>query len=283
MDKQQNKRASKGTKTKAYTKSEADIPSSESTDSLTENTKAPDGSTTRVDIGLDASTSTVGLCVIDSETGDMIKLTYLDLSSKVKYEDLYDKVNATRDFISNLVKQNPNWVLNKVCIEQFAKQFTPGFSSADTLFTLAMFNHAICQYVYDNFKMKPEKINVRTARKNANVIIDYKDRSKTTKQKVFNKVKEINPNFPWFTYIAKAGKHKGTSVYGKQNEDMADAWVVAMGGWMTYNRLMEEQVKKGRHKVGDPKTGKMRTLSLEEYRARNKNSNPYTAPAIMGT
>lgn len=221
---------------------------------------------TVVDIGLDASTTTVGVCVIDSESGDLVSLTYLDLSSKTKYEDIYEKVAATRDYLSTLIKTN-NWKLNKVSIEEFAKQFTPGFSSADTLFTLATFNHSICQFVYDTYGLRAKKVNVRTARKELYVNVNYKDKSKSTKQKVFDIVRKMNPDFPWFTYIAKAGKNKGNEIYGKQNEDMADAWVVAKGGWMDQFRLAEEEIKRGRILVQDKVTGKRRPKTLAEYRA----------------
>lgn len=264
MDKRKNKRDSEGTKTKAFRKGEEPEASPTLTESQSGFVK-PSSGLQKVDIGLDASTATVGVCVIDSETGDLVKLTYLDLSSKAKYDDIYDKVDATRIFLKDLINSNP-WEINKVSIEEFAKQFTPGFSSADTLFTLAMFNHAICQFVFDTYNMKPHKVSVRTARKELYVNVDYKDKSKTTKQKVFDKVKEMNPTFPWFTYMCKAGKSKGLEVFGKQNQDMADAWVVAKGGWMTQDRLKEEEVKRGRILIKDPITGKKRPLTLEEHK-----------------
>ena len=236
-------------------------------ESLEENTKPSEslvGQT--VDLGLDASTTTVGVCAIDSESGELVSLTYLDLSSKVKYEDIYEKVKATRDYLADLISKN-NWKLNKVSIEEFAKQFTPGFSSADTLFTLATFNHSICQFVYDTYGLRAKKVNVRTARKELYINVNYKDKSKSTKQKVFAIVRELNPTFPWFTYIAKAGKNKGNEVYGKQNEDMADAWVVAKGGWMDQFRLAEEEIKRGRILVKDQKTGKLRPKTMAEHKA----------------
>lgn len=198
-----------------------------------------------IEIGLDASTTTVGVSIINSDTGELILLTYLDLSSKAKYEDIFEKIEAAREYLASLLRTN-NWTLKDVHVEEYVKQFTPGFSSADTLFTLAIFNHSLCQYFYDKHRIKPNKINVRSVRKNLGINVDYKDKTKSTKQKVFDIVRNENPNFPWFTYIAKSGKNKDQSVYGKQNEDMADAWVVGFGGWLSKSptRIYEYQKKK---------------------------------------
>lgn len=241
MVRKQNKRNSSGTKEIANTEQDQNIKHFDNASSVGEtqpSTTQPEQNTNPsriIDIGLDASTTTVGICVLDNLTGDLIELTYLDLSSKVKYEDLYDKIKATREHLKNLIISG-NYTLGNVFIEEAAKMFSAGFSSADTLFTLAKFNHSICQFFYDVFDFKPIKINVRTARKQTGVNIDYKDKTKTTKQKVFDMVKNINPSFPWFTYLAKAGKNKGLIVYGKQNEDLADAWVIAKGGHLAYTK-----------------------------------------------
>ena len=182
-----------------------------------------------VDIGFDISTSVIGICVLDATTGNLEKLTYIDLTNS-KFEDIYDKVIFARNEINDLINNNP-WEIKNLIVEEFAKQFSAGFSSANTLFTLAMFNHAICQYLFDRINIKPNKVNVRTMRKLLQINIDYKDKSESTKQKIFKHVKNINPSFPWLTHVAKSGKYKDQVVYDKENEDMADSWVVAKGFW----------------------------------------------------
>ena len=187
----------------------------------------------KVDIGFDISTSVIGICVLQSATGNMLHLSHIELSS-TKFADIYEKVSESRKVIRKLFSSH-SWTLNEISVEEFAKQFSPGFSSADTLFTLAKFNHAICQFIYDEYGIKPNKVNVRTMRKTVGININYKDKSKTTKQKVLDMVMNINPSFPWLTHLAKSGKFKGTIVNDKENEDMADSWVVAKGNWITVN------------------------------------------------
>lgn len=191
-----------------------------------------------MDIGLDISTSVIGVCVLNAGNGEMISLTHIELKS-TKFEDIYEKVDEARTVLKALISSNPNWRLRNIAVEEFAKQFSAGFSSADTLFTLAKFNHAICQFIYDTYQIKPVKVNVRTMRSVLGINIDFKDKSKTTKQKVFDLVKEKNPEFPWLTHVAKNGKSKGQIVYDKQNEDMADSWVVARGNWNSINNILK--------------------------------------------
>ena len=75
-----------------------------------------------VDIGLDISTSCTGICVLDSKTGQLVKLTHKKL---VKFEDEYEKAD---NFLSDWI--DPSWKVRRIYIEEAAKKFTPGFSSA---------------------------------------------------------------------------------------------------------------------------------------------------------
>ncbi len=197
-----------------------------------------------VEIGLDASTTTVGIAVLNEQTGELIELSYFDLSSSTTdYADIYEKIAAIREHLQKKLCIN-NWALKDIHVEEYVKQFTPGFSSADTLFTLAIFNHSVCQFFYDKYQIKPNKINVRSVRKSLGINVDYKDKTKSTKEKVFDIVRTRNPNFPWLTTVVKSGKNKGNTVYIKQNNDMADAWVVAFGGWTSkqHSRIFQYQI-----------------------------------------
>ena len=177
-----------------------------------------------VDIGLDISTSCTGICVLDSKTGQLVKLTHKKL---VKFEDEYEKAD---NFLSDWI--DPSWKVRRIYIEEAAKKFTPGFSSADTIMTLGRFNGILSYMVYQLFGVKPIMVNVRSARSKLNIKIDYKDKTSSTKDKVLLHVRTLNPSFPWIIREAKTGQFKGQMIYDKVNEDMADSWIICRGGML---------------------------------------------------
>lgn len=178
---------------------------------------------TVVDIGLDISTSTVGVCVLEAATGKMLYLSHVAMT---KYSNEYDKADNFGDAWLQLDK----WSVRKIYIEEAAKKFSPGFSSADTIMTLGRFNGILSYKIYQMTGVRPVMINVRSARSKLSIKIDYSDKTKTTKQKVFETVKALNPGFPWISHVAKTGKFKGQNVYDKVNEDRSDAWIICRGG-----------------------------------------------------
>ena len=58
-----------------------------------------------------------------------------------------------------------------VFIEENLQSFRSGFSSAQTLSTLARFNGMVSQVCYSEFGIIPEYINVNSARKNLGIKI----------------------------------------------------------------------------------------------------------------
>lgn len=182
---------------------------------------------TEVDIGLDVSTSVIGVCVLDRNTGAMIKLFPVKLTSS-KLQDIWDKsLEFEREFKKEL---DPTWDVKRIFVEDVAKMFSPGFSSAGTIVILAKMNAIACLITFKLLGIKPTFINVRSARAQLSIKIDTKDKSKSTKEKVFEKVLAMNTTFPWMQHIAKTGKSVGQMVYDTCNQDMGDAWVAAKGG-----------------------------------------------------
>lgn len=178
-----------------------------------------------VDIGLDISSSIVGVCVLKHSDGSLISLENINLTSS-KLEDLFDKTQ----FFKTKMAIRPEWKIKNIYVEDIAKKFSVGASSANTITTLAKMNVLVCYLYFLQTGLKPIYVNVRSMRARLGIKPDTKDKTKTTKEKVFNIVKERNPSFPWLTHVSKTGKKKGETVYDKCNEDMADAWVVCRGG-----------------------------------------------------
>lgn len=178
-----------------------------------------------INVGLDISTSVVGVCALDCATNNLVKLFAIKLTSS-KFKDEYDKAEEVRRILK---EELGSYSIKNIFIEEAHMRFTPGFSSAKTLFTLATFNGIVSQIAYTSFGVKPQKINVRTARKNLGIKINTKDKSKSNKEKVFDAVVERNPDFPWYKRIPTAGKNKGVEIYDQTCFDMADAWVIVAG------------------------------------------------------
>jgi len=185
-----------------------------------------------VDIGLDISTSIVGAALLDAITGDMIKIEAYKLN-RTKFKDVWDKAAEVKSALNNTVDTN-KYNLQRIFVEEAHMRFTPGFSSAKTLFTLSRFNGIVSYIGYELFGVKPIMINVRTGRKNLGIKINRKDKSKDNKTKIFEAVKKLHPDFPWVQHLAKTGYHKGKMVYDKHNFDMADAYITAASGQIEY-------------------------------------------------
>jgi hypothetical protein len=171
-------------------------------------------------IGLDISTACTGIVVTHAETGDLILMQHENMASKVKFPDFWSKVMHMRETFAAM--HDKSWDVKIVAIEENAKRFTPGFSSADTILTLAKFNGILCYLMLEEYLMTPTYINVRSARSKLGIKINYKDKSMTTKQKVLKHVVDLHPDFPW-VYREVKGKTSLTKI----NEDRCDAWVIA--------------------------------------------------------
>ncbi len=181
-----------------------------------------------VDIGLDISTAVIGLCVLKHKTGELVSLENHKFTSS-RFEDIFDKVA----WFEKTWKPDPSWNIKNVFVEDIAKKFSVGVSSANTIVILAKMNAIICYLMYVKTGLKAQFVNVRSMRAKLGIKIDTKDKSKSTKEKVFEIVRTLNPEFPWETHLAKAGKSKGKTVYDKCNEDMADSWITCRGGQLS--------------------------------------------------
>lgn len=179
--------------------------------------------------GFDISTSVVGMCFIDKKANVCELATHIDLR---KFEDEYEKADFLKKSLDELFKsKEKEWNISKIFIEEAAKKFTSGFSSAGTIMTLGRFNGVVSYDLYSRFKIKPIMINVTTARSKIGLKINYKDKSATTKQKVLNYAMSVNPDIPW---VYKVDKNTQEKKYSKVNEDIADAWVLCKAGTILY-------------------------------------------------
>jgi Holliday junction resolvasome RuvABC endonuclease subunit len=173
-------------------------------------------------LGLDVSTSITGWSLLSLKTSKY-KIGYLPFKSS---SDIYSKANTLREFIrNNLAPYN----IRAVYVEEDLQRFKRGFSSAKTLATLTRFNGVVCQICFEEIGLRPEHINVNVARKSAGIKYDRKDKSKTTKEKVFEEVKKM-VDHNWPTKVLKAGPRRGQEILHPGAYDAADAYVISVAG-----------------------------------------------------
>jgi hypothetical protein len=170
--------------------------------------------TTSKFLGLDISTSCTGICILDQDK----QLVLLDNIRLDKCADFFEKCVEVKKYLDDLKKSH---LIQNIFIEQDLQAFRPGLSSAATINTLARFNGAVTFMAYQTFMTRPDLINVTKARSAVGLKINHKDKSKTTKDKVFEWVSgEIDFDWP----KKKTGSIK-TSCY-----DMSDSYVICRAG-----------------------------------------------------
>ena len=173
-------------------------------------------------IGLDISTSIIGICFLDSNS-DLVLLDNINLK---KTKSMFNKSEIVKNRLieyKNSLKFTKNI---KISIEEAFQSFSAGFSSAKTLSQLNRFNGIVSYLVYDIFNIEPLYINVNSARKNLQIKIDRKSK-KSTKEQVFEWVKiNLNSEFKWPEKILKSGPNKGRVKFDESCYDMSDAFVI---------------------------------------------------------
>lgn len=178
-----------------------------------------------VDLGLDISSSVTGVVLLDS-FGKVVKMDFIKLNI-AKLTNIFEKADHAKEWFENNLK---GYNIRNIYVEANAKMFTAGFSSADTLFTLAKMNALISYLSLKQFPTaKVIDINVTSARSK----IGYKN-NKLDKRPVKEKVREyVLSKFPEVTvskHIAKTGKQKGEMVMDAEMADVIDAFVICRGG-----------------------------------------------------
>lgn len=174
--------------------------------------------------GLDISTSVIGVCLIE-ENENLVVLDAIKLTS-TSLHTMWDKADKG---IEELVKLVGDKKVERIYVEANAKMFSTGFSSADTLLTLAKFNGLISYLSHKTFKAEVVDVNVTSARK-AIGFKNVKTDKRPVKEKVFEFVTTLHPEFPWKRHVAITGKHKGQEVFNTEMKDACDAWVICVGG-----------------------------------------------------
>lgn len=174
------------------------------------------------DLGLDISTSVTALCVL-GEDHKMLELIPIKLATK--FDNLWDKANEVKRVFQESVE--PKYLIKRIFVEENAKRFSQGFTSADTILTLAKMNGIVSYIAKCMFTGSQVcDVNVRSARAKLGIKVSGKNQ----KDQVYAHVLKNHPDFPWATHIVK-----GQIVYNAYNKDMSDAYVICRAGQIIFS------------------------------------------------
>ena len=107
-------------------------------------------------LALDISTSCTGYCLLDSN-GTINVLEYIPLG---KHKTHFKKANRV---LEDLKKIKHEYNVTTIAIEENLQSFRSGFSSAQTLSSLAKFNGVIAYLCEDIFELQPQFFNVNSS------------------------------------------------------------------------------------------------------------------------
>jgi len=172
-------------------------------------------------LGLDISSSIVGISLF-KEDGSLHNLYHVDLR---KIDSFFKKADYVRAKLEDLRCELAGETISLISVEECAQSFRKGFSSAQTLSTLARFNGVISQIAYETFKVEPLYFNVVSARKSLGIKLD-KSSTIDTKEQIVNWVSIQEPHWSWTTKLISRGKNAGTTIHETFCYDMADAYVI---------------------------------------------------------
>ena len=179
-------------------------------------------------LGLDVSTTCTGWCILRPD-GRLVDLGNIWLS---KHSGVYKKSRLVSDVLNTLLLK---YGISTVYIEENLQSFRRGFSSAQTLSTLARFNGMVSLLCYQVFDHESIHLNVNAARKQLGIkLVRKKQGGKPTKEQVLDWVNDhldsVGDVYQWPIKLLKGGPRKGTEILDPTTYDMADAYVIALAG-----------------------------------------------------
>lgn len=165
-------------------------------------------------MGLDVSTSCTGISIIDEQNNLIYYQAY-----KHTGDTLEEKA---ADFEMCLIKLVNLHMPAKFFLEDAAKKFTAGKTTANTMNKLIAFNFLVRFLIYKNFNKLATPLNVISARSKLGIKIPRGLSQRKKKRVVIDHIQKM---FPTFTYILT---RKGNPAPG--TDDIADSCVIVVAG-----------------------------------------------------
>ncbi len=174
-------------------------------------------------LGLDVSSSIIGLSIIENKK--LIHIDYFDLKADDKLSDnqVYAKIKQW------LINVKNNYKIDKIRIEEPIKKCSNGKTSINVLAVIFKVNFTVCWMCYDVFGFDIEYLGSSTARKKLKINIKneltkdfkYYASTKDIKKRVLERIIEIFPEFEKKLTYSKNGFIESHLL------DIADAVVMA--------------------------------------------------------
>lgn len=174
-------------------------------------------------LGLDVSTSCVGVCVLEWNGTDF-KILELDHIEFKKCKTLWEKADHLRIQLSQL---SDKFNVEHVFVEDAALRFSAGLSSARTIATLLRFNGLASYFARETFGHDAEYLTPNNARKLIGIKTQQvKKCGKSHKQQAFDHLAVTDlKNIDW--PLKKSGKRVDWAY------DATDAYVIAKAGFVS--------------------------------------------------
>ena len=168
-------------------------------------------------LGLDISTAIVGWTILDDQF-NIIKMSHIDFK---KCKTFWEKVDYAVSELTKILTQNQ---VDNVYVEESLMRFSPGFSSASTIITLAKFNVLISYAVRNAQGTEPQYVGANDARRKCGIkLLQKKKVGIDYKTQAFNWCKAgplSHLQFP----LTKTGKIKPFVM------DETDSYIIARAG-----------------------------------------------------
>jgi Holliday junction resolvasome RuvABC endonuclease subunit len=166
-------------------------------------------------LGIDASTTTIGICILNCDDSKPI-LEHYEFYKPKKKENLFFMLSAVRKYIIELInKHKPDIVV----IEDILK-FIRGRSTANTITLLAALNRTVGTAVYDSSGKYPKLLTVMKIRHAVKLTKDLPDKDQIPD--IMSK--RLGIDFP-YVYTRK-------KTIAKESYDIADSIAVAFAYYL---------------------------------------------------
>lgn len=181
-------------------------------------------------LGLDASTTTVGIAVISYDNEYKPTLIYSNYYKPNKEDGIINMLIETRSYIKNIANK---YSIDEFVIEDYVR-FMKGKSSASTVIPLAILNTTLRLMILDDFHISPEALNVLKIRHALKL-----DKKLPTKDDMPDLVAHhLGIDYPW---LYKYNKRKKIDVIMDESYDIADAIAVALAFIKIKSRPLKKQ------------------------------------------
>lgn len=168
-------------------------------------------------LGLDISTSCVGVCLLNDDGTKRL----LDGIEFRGCDTLFEKADVVAAYFTNLRAQSP--LLDRIVVEEALLGFRAGMSSATTITTLIRFNGIVSFITREMWGRVPEYLSAAHARKLCGIKLQRTGIAGPQKEQVFRYFADHDlQGYPW--PIKKNGKEIEWS------RDATDAYCIAKAG-----------------------------------------------------